>query len=235
MPPILIMMHANDSNSFHAVTAVGVRLLEDRPRGNPDNGIDDISENLEAIYVQDDRTGPYVRANIIRRPDGSLGLDLLRRREPELADHWIVTHILVPSHSKIRLSFSSLRKLAIDLVGWLHQAAALLIENYDRKRHPVTFETSVTRGHAYLARLYFEDGAATKSAIGELTQEIIFPRYVGVVRLTSNAFRTIDVLFDTTSTLKNLHCVAVVVAEPNRRTILAAGLIAQVYDAALVF
>ena len=46
-------------------------------------------------------------------------LDLLRRREPDTSDPWVITHVLVPTHQKIRLSFAALRRLAVDLVGWV--------------------------------------------------------------------------------------------------------------------
>lgn len=233
MSPIIIMQHQRDTNSYHAVTGVGMRLTSGANRSST-NGIADAAEDLEAVYVHDDRTGPYLRANLIQRPEGDLKLDLLTRRRPDRVDPWLVTHVLIPTHPKIRLSLSSLRKLAADLVGHLHQACDVLFTSNDRAANPISFEVWITRGPAYLSQLYFEDGVARGNTVRDLASRTIFPRYVGVVRFTSRV-GVVDVLYDTTSTIRNLHAIAVVVPQPSRRKILAASLIAQIVEARLVY
>ena len=231
MAPIVIMQHEKDSASFHAVAAVGMRLLS-IPEAFSTPGIEDASGTLEAIYVHDDRTGPYLRANLARRQDGLLKLDLLRRRKPERRDPWWVTHILVPSHPKIRLSFPFLRNRALELSGWVHQACELLFEGHVRTAEPVRFETWVTRAHHYIEQLYFDDGLANSSSVRSLVEDIAFPRYVGVIRLATRKLGIIDVLVDTTSTSRNPHYVAVLPLRPGHRRNLGASLISQVCDSA---
>src|SRR5439155_7588947 len=77
---------------------------------------DDYASDLVALYVHDDRHGPYLRATVIMEGD-QFHLDIDTRGTHE---RWRVTYILIPVHSKIRLSFAGLRQCAMDAMKIVH-------------------------------------------------------------------------------------------------------------------
>jgi hypothetical protein len=175
------------------------------------------AHDLRALYVHDDRIGPYMRADLVLADGGRyLNLNLRLHREagrPEQTEEWTLTHILIPMHAKIRLSFSSLRALAFLIVSRLHavfdvlRARKRLTPTQDRT---VCFQTWISLSHRYLEELLVPNRMADPVRVEELCNRIPLPRYVGVVRLTSAAgIDPIDVLVDTTSTKTNLHLLAV--------------------------
>ena len=234
IPPILILQHKGLDDSWHAITAVGMRLLNRHGLTRAPNGLHDRASELKAIYVHDDRTGPYLRADLQRLDNGGLGLDLRRGRDRNDIEGWIVTHVLLPTHQKIRTSLSTLRQLAVDLVGWVHIGCEQLDSTYDREKNSVTFETWIARPHSYMNHLNFNDMFAATAVIRRLAKHLVFPRYVGIIRLACPRLGIIDVLIDTTSTSRNMHYVSVVVQTKRRGAFLVGRILSQICDAPLV-
>jgi len=208
LPPILILEHGQRQDRYHAVAAVGMRVRKTHAPDLVAEGFDDTAGDMKALYVHDDRYGPYMRANIVRSEGGLLRLDLLYQRQTaERSEPWFVTHVLVPTHPKVRLSFAAMRDAAVALV-----ADAKAVQNVivGERNAPIQFSNWIARIQEYFDSLYFgrDRGPAVARRIAVTS---VLPRYVGIVRLRSRWFGPIDVLLDTTSTTANLNCLGVAV------------------------
>ena len=105
--PVLILTRANGSR--HAISVAGMALRRDWPLPQDQHVIENESERLLALYVHDDRLGPYLKATIQQTPKNSLQLHIRRRKDEgeNQGETWTLTHILVPAHPKIDSPTSS--------------------------------------------------------------------------------------------------------------------------------
>lgn len=213
--PVLIL--ESSQGTYHAVTAVGMKVRATHRRTIIGESLDDLAGDLLALYIHDDRCGPYLKAEIANFEHEPKRLDLvlvLRDPPDESTEPWQVTHLLIPLHSKIRLSFAGLREIAQQLAG----AAGLgYMKNVDLPPDAidngiVTFDDRIMRSHRYIESLITQSRGQTAERIEQLVSTVALARYLGVIRLRSKFFAPLDVLVDTTSTRKNAHCLAVVAA-----------------------
>src|SRR5262249_7030601 len=102
-------------NSYQPVTAVGVKIPITQQQSLVVRLIDDLAGDMLALYVHDDRLGAYLRVNLVNGEEVPTLL-LPVRELTGATEAWTVTHVLVPIHSKIRLSMAVLRQLALLLV-----------------------------------------------------------------------------------------------------------------------
>jgi hypothetical protein len=207
LAPVLILKKG--TSSYHAITVVGMKMRVPRERSLMIPGVDDVAGSLVALYVHDDRKGPYLRANLETR-ETTPTLCIPSRDRPAEMDVFDITHMIVPVHDKIRLSISNLREFALKAVAEIHQLREL-IEKTLQKSFPesdVLFDTQIVRSHKYGEALLETLPVESKQVIAEFCK-IPMPRYLAVIRLTAPFLGGIDVLIDTTSTQRNAHCVAV--------------------------
>ena len=203
MSPVLIMGLPGEDIS-HAVAVAGIGVAKKTPP-SATSEILHRSADLRAIYVHDDRVGPYLKATI-------------RRRQEELLIHfelpggknetWALTHILVPLHPKIRLSFAQLYTAGLELVykAQSFAMAQAFASSESTKRVTTLWKSRIFRSTVYTERLLGEG----KSAIVErLCDSVPLSRYIGVIRIEAPGLDTFDILLDTTSTERNLNCLAV--------------------------
>jgi hypothetical protein len=217
--PVLIL--ANNKVA-HAVAVAGMKVRSPHGIDDPNNINDELAADLTAVYVHDDRFGPYVRAKI-EEFTGSLNLRL-QSVSQSLDECWRLSHILVPMHNKVRLSLSQLRSTAFWLSGNLQSRRVSL--GMERVRTEIT--GWIERSHDYIESQFEAGGRLPDAALDRLCDNIPLSRYVGVVRLTAEDIGPIDVLLDTTSTERNLQCLAVVQREAERpRTTEIAGFVAE--------
>lgn len=198
--PVLVLQARDDQATWHAVTVVGYRRAE-TPTPQPGEAYD-LSGDIVALYVHDDRVGPYQRVDPFEHV-GRLGLAPHYRQSET---HWIVHYVLVPLHAKIRVSVSGLREIAIESLDHVARAsggapAATTLA--------VTFENWIARPAAYLQALFSSGNDSGAALARQLIARVSMPRYMGVVRLAGPTVGVIDVLIDTTSTMKNLNVLAV--------------------------
>jgi hypothetical protein len=204
--PILIVTNGVD---FHAVTAVGMGLREDR-NVDVEFGIGDAASRLEAIYVHDDRIGPYLRADLEPR-GGRLFLALKFFPDKKLQPQWwSLTHLLFPMHAKVRVTFGELRNAAVRWVATRIETYRKELEGRgvaEARQGPIEYETWIEPAPAY-QREMLRNSVASDVSEG-LVNEISFSRYVGVIRVTAPFIDPIQVLIDTTSTERNIFAIAV--------------------------
>lgn len=98
--PVLIL--SNGNGLAHAVTVAGAKLKREHQVEDPLK--DEMASDLFALYVHDDRFGPYIRADIKKdQEDLNLEIEILDAKYGT-KEIWRLSHILVPMHNKVRLS-----------------------------------------------------------------------------------------------------------------------------------
>jgi hypothetical protein len=198
--PVLIMDLDEDTSHAVAVAGMGVAKTAQPPKTS---GILHRSTDLRALYVHDDREGPYLKATIRRKKKEE---DLLIHFELPSGEEeiWRLTHILVPLHPKIRLSFAQLYTAGLDIV---YKAQSFAIASSPTSG-PVTtlWRSRIFRSSVYLEALLRE---GKSSIVKQLCDTVPLSRYIGVIRVDAPGLDTLDVLLDTTSTERNLNCLAV--------------------------
>lgn len=206
MAPILVIARGD---LRHAVTVAGVKIKTNAQHDFVE-GIDDASIALEGLYVHDDRMGPYLQGEFVKivvkekdKEKERAGLRLGRENPVE----WVITHVLLAVHPKIRLSLKGLRDAGIEFA----KTTQALVQAFFKEPKPeITLETRVVRGFKYVEEL-IADAPVEKVELAEtLSRKVAMPRYVGLVRLTSAKLGIIDLLVDTTGTPRNLHAIGVV-------------------------
>src|SRR5207247_9453631 len=111
--PILAIV--NGTGERHAVAAVGMGLRDKPSAGQA--GVGDRASRLEALYIHDDRIGPYLRAEV-EEIASRLWLRLKFLPDRDLPEQWwMLTHVLFPMHATVRATFAELRYVAFDWVA----------------------------------------------------------------------------------------------------------------------
>lgn len=209
--PVLVIQNLDKENVSHAVTVTGVKLdpsFDSKPSAIP---IVDRAGALKAIYIHDDRVGPYIRANIFKRAaDRGLGLNI-EYQGAYKDERWLLTHLLVPLHGKIRVTFTGLRRLATSVIIECAKEIQSLLSPSSPSEFPrITYEVKIQRATDYLEELVFGENSATTETMSDVFSRIPFSRYVGIIRIRSEIFGSFDLLIDTTSTMRNLNYLGVI-------------------------
>jgi hypothetical protein len=204
--------------AWHAVTVAGMKLKDKHELCPVSAGLakaagDDMSGDLKALYIHDDRIGPYLRAEIAEATNGDTQLSI--SPEPHTVggkvEIWNVRKILIPLHAKIRVTFADLRALTRDHL--IPEAQALVAQHLGADNSvglpSIAFEHWIQPGHGYLRRVLTERLLDEEGAI-EFCKLFAMPRYIAVIRLVSEKFGQIDVLLDTTSPRRNVQFLGVV-------------------------
>ena len=212
------------TDGAHAVAVAGMKLRPSRPRdsfiGEASAFIDDQASDLLAVYVHDDRYGPYLRADL-KKQGNNLFLEIDATRDRTHVELWKLTHILVPGHSKIRLSLSALRIIALRLCVAVNRfraaksgvvVASKAGSAITNPEFTIVFKTTVERNYEYTEKLISNDGGPAKAEVDKFLSTVILSRYIGLISLQAEYLGQVDVLVDTTSTQSNLHFSAVVIA-----------------------
>lgn len=221
MAPILILARGPYR---HAVTVAGIRTLNRYDPALCSKDCYEESKNLTALYLHDDRVGPYVRADVVDADPQQLTLRINWTTDAgREAQDWRVTHILIPVHSKIRLSFANLRRVAMTIV--LKNVLARRDTERDLRRLDVRdpnvrLRAWIARSDHY-GRSFHGDSDDALPRLERLWQTVPMSRYVAVVRVQAEFTDDIDLLLDTTSTLRNAHALAVLCVRNGRPATMA--------------
>ena len=210
LAPVLVLQKGN---SYHAVTAVGMKIRMPHQQSLVAELNDDFAVDMLALYVHDDRLGAYLRARLIGDESGTPKLLLPQRDATQQTEAWKVTHVLVPIHSKIRLSLAVLRQMALQLTATTHQVREAIEKHLPAgfiQEPTITFESWIVRAHRYVESAFLNTEHLVPLRIFDFCERVSVARYLGVVRLTASYFDPIDILMDTTSTEKNPHFLGVV-------------------------
>ncbi len=230
MAPILILRKNNGLS--HAVTLAGIKLRESHVAEHIVAGcLDEQSTDLVALYVHDDRHGPYLSASFTgTSPNAAAVLNITTTSDSvEEDDDWVLSHVLIPMHSKIRLSFQSLRDVGSGIV---FQLADMIHALDNTNSDSILIDTRIIRSYRYVKELLLKK--ATINQVERFCSTFHLPRYTGIIQLRSKFFGAIDLLVDTTDTARNLHCLAIVgLSETTQQSKEVLEFLAKKYEAEL--
>ena len=208
--PVLILEDGTTNPDYHAVTVAGVKIKDSVPRakrlGSRDSQVSEVAARSEALYIHDDRHGPYLRA-LIKKDRSNLLLEIDPSRDGSGAENWIVTHVLIPVHPKIRLSFGNLRSIAIALCIDLNGMRKGIKESPNTD---LSLEYRIVKSFKYAEELALHSANCDINKLSQFHSTFLLPRYLGVITMSAPTFGKIDVLVDTTSTITNLDFVGLV-------------------------
>jgi hypothetical protein len=207
MAPILILETPTGTLS-HAVTMAGLKLRKAHKPDMIGGVLDEQASDLVGAYVHDDRYGPYLSITLEGdRKNVSFVKMTIDLPQGQIDETWALSHILIPMHSKIRLSFQGLRDVGTLIVKALTaQAQATLAKG--EKVPSICMDTRIVRSHRYVEELLLTDLSASETE--GFYSSVSLARYIGLIRLDIGSSIRIDILVDTTDTLRNAHCSAVV-------------------------
>jgi hypothetical protein len=207
MAPILILENPKGTLS-HAVTMAGLKLRKVHKPDMIAGVIDEQASDLVGAYVHDDRYGPYLSITL---EDDQKNISVVKMKidspQGQIEETWSLSHILIPMHSKIRLSFQRLRDAATLVVKALTaQAKATLPKGQGLPG--ICMDTRIIRSYRYVEELLSTPSSARATI--DFYSKVSLARYVGLIRLSIDPTTRIDLLVDTTDSLRNVHCLAVV-------------------------
>lgn len=122
------------------------------------------------------------------------------------SEHWEVQSILVPMSSKIQLSFPALNKIARNIMAIIEGC-----HTYNNKSLPsvIKYRYLIHHKWEYFQNLLLSAHNLTDMQIAMLSETIAMCRYIGIVRFEVGQ-KTIEFIIDTTSTLHNSSCLAII-------------------------
>lgn len=205
--PVIIMEKKGDLELGHAITGIGYEL---GPVATPNivaPGSWLKSQTMRRIFVHDDRLGPSLSAQLTVESDEDTDkLQLVLNLDRMANESWVITHLLLPLHAKIRISLVDLHTIMAELLREL----ATDREGRGLLDTPVAADAWITKGVDYFEQLRFgEEQIGDPAFVQRYGSARTYSRYVGVIRFAADDFGTVDILVDTTSTLRNLSFLSV--------------------------
>ena len=216
LSPVLVIQRdkAGRTDEYHAVSAVGMKLSADA-QAVVQADYAQASDHLEALYIHDDRYGPFLLAGLSQRVGGGVDLNIrvlklereIDRNTGEISingedetEQWIISHVLIPSHAKLRLSFPELHELSLRVMEAID---ASLNSRQPNKTFAKSLDFWVSRSNTYLDRIGSSTEPFSPSQAVAVASGVPMARYVGILRTAIAELGTVDVIVDTTSTDKN--------------------------------
>lgn len=122
-----------------------------------------------------------------------------------------MTHLLIPLHPKIRMSFPGLRRLATKVLIESAREIRKLIKPVSANDFPkFIYQTQIQRSTDYIEDLIYDKNSLSPDKLNEALSNILFSRYLGVIRIECDPVGTFDLLVDTTSTMRNLKYLGII-------------------------
>ncbi len=177
----------------HAVCCVGLKEGDVKPQTDPQLHFRDGASRVRAVYIHDDRLGPYADAELRSRTiQSQVRTSLLIRWPDGTEDGDPVLHaMLAPVPPKLRLGVVRLRALGFEVAEFIATAFPRLVGS------PI-LDTRYELATSYKKRaLGF--GLST-SGLFDLQCRTVLSRYVGLIEITNESGPLLDVLLDTTET-----------------------------------
>jgi hypothetical protein len=207
LAPILIIQNSQTGDR-HAVTAAGVKLRrKHEPTLVASNAIDDMAGDVIGIYIHDDRLGPYIRTRFEERTIHGEQHPCVITEENGKDVQWVVTHLLMPVHGKIRTAIVQMLRFSTKFGGFAYAA----LDALGIKRGPIQVSTRIMRSHRYVEELLLDKGQTRTERLDHFFGDVPLSRYVGVMNMIVPEIGGVDVLVDTTGTERNANCLAAVV------------------------
>jgi hypothetical protein len=188
----------------HAVCAVGMKLGNVAPQTDVALHFNDAATAIQAIYVHDDRLGPYATADLypFTTKSGDIAT-AVRIRWPSQAieeEHSLIAAMVIPLPPKVRLTAAAIRSVGLEVA----EATGAILEN----TRPVSFGCRYYKASDYRRRVA-QLGLST-DGLYSLMCESVWSRYVGVIEVSGKNGNLFDVILDATETSANPFTLACV-------------------------
>lgn len=181
-----------EHGSKHAVCVAGLKLGEVSPQHRDELSFRDGASETKALYVHDDRLGPYKIATLHQYTwkEGKVRTSLVIKWADGTEDEAsILEALVVPLPSKIRLTIAKMRQLAIPVANAFGQ----LFREFPKT---VTFSCRYIRATDYTAQGF--TFGLSDDGIYELNCRTALSRYVGLIEITAPQGPLLDILLDAT-------------------------------------
>ena len=197
IPAILILSENESSPTGHAVTVLGYRATDTVTSmftmGGAEIGVRNLG--FDEIYLHDDAIGPYARG-VLKIDSTKLKLEIPRRKKngrKGISREWLIQSAIVPLYPKIRTSAKQLREIAV-------QSYPQLEKTFSDKAKNLSVSMSFSRCGDYLQELY----RATEKTERKISfiKKCSLSRYIGIISWYYLDNRVLDLLWDTTDTLR---------------------------------
>ena len=195
--PVLAIVPASGGVG-HAVCAVGMKLDSVQPQTNPDLMFQDGATALTAVYIHDDRLGPYASAEVgaFTMKDGKVATALqIRWPDQDIEDELsIFIALVVPLPPKVRMSLNRIRALGLTIA----QASGVLFGGGEQT---TTVNCRYIKQSDYLRQA--PRFGLSDEGLYELLCGSVLSRFLGLIQISSPAGPLFDVLLDATETRAN--------------------------------
>lgn len=212
----------------HAVTLLGYRLNQNR--------------KISAIYVHDDRIGPYCYCRKDLFPIGLIGNDeklsekqcfsveifknSAHDNHEKIKDFIVPRTITIASYPKVRLPFDIIYSTCSILTKSLNTMVEELDEKAQEERSHFGFKAEIRKSNE-LKRLYFRDGSI-KNREKILTTSM--PKYVWHCRFHDKSYAIFDLIFDATDIPQGSPLICYGIIDPEAFDAVCDGLDGLVLD-----
>ena len=164
--PSVLILYNEKQQAHHAVTVTGMKINANQKYELLKPGLGDRAGEMIALYLHDDRLGPYVKATIKRETRSNrMKLKLVCSIDDAVGgacteEEWLLTHILIPMHGKVRLTFSGLREIAQNAAGKVRALREVYLG--PNKAGDVAFETLIIRSHTFIEKHFLSSDNSLK-------------------------------------------------------------------------
>jgi len=197
IPAVLILWKKGSQLKGHAVAVLGYRENDEIDMDFPQGGEDFRFRNLgyDEVYIHDDAIGPYAKGKLkITRKKLEL---IVPRKTPAGAEYedlvWEVNSAIFPLYPKIRTSAKELREIAA-------QSFPQVLKTFNNEADNLSLKLSFSRCGDYLKKLY-QSTERTSNKI-DFIKKCSLSRYIGIVSWYYRDNHILDLLWDTTDTLR---------------------------------
>lgn len=205
--PVVLAIRPVDDGERHALCGVGLKLEAPKPPTDAAVRFRDAGTGVLAVYVHDDRLGPYARAELGSYTTKSGNVTTVRTalslqwpdKRVEVGV-WLLDAVIVPAPVKLRLTLARMRILGLAMA----QAAARMLP----AAGPIVLNCRYQQLTEYKRRA-FTFGLSAAGVQGLLTTTVL-SRFLGVIEIAGAPGPLFDLLLDTTETEPNPSVLACV-------------------------
>ena len=187
--PVLALFPINGERSGHAVCCAGIKSGKAKPQHNPEHKFRELPSGLEALYIHDDRLGPYAYARLSSLTVSGEVRTCVSIEWPDEtpSESWLLHAIIVPVPKKLRLTVSRLRRVGLVVAQAIGEG---LSDSY------TTLDCTFVRSQKYLERIY-KFGLSSEGLYRAVCGTAL-SRYIGLIEIAGRDGPVLDIAVDST-------------------------------------
>jgi hypothetical protein len=201
----VLALESLKNGSGHAVCAVGLKVGAIPPQENQSLHFREAFRAIEAIYLHDDRIGPYATADLYgytlkQERDGlpaparlATGLRIRWPGQETEEDHSVLLSFVIPVPPKVRLTANTLQAVGLEIAEFTGTE--------------VFPKDDIVVSYRYAKAINYQQRAIDFGLSGPglytMTSECVWSRYIGIVEFAGIEGALFDVILDATETSAN--------------------------------